>query len=36
MEISIPNEILNMDISENAEQQTNQTIEVSYMVTKQL
>jgi len=34
--VNIPNEILNMDVSENTEQQTTQVIEVINVFTKQL
>lgn len=34
--MNIPNEILNMDVSENTEQQTTQVIEVINVLTKQL
>jgi len=34
--VNIPNEILNMDVSENTEQQTTQVIEVINVLTKQL
>ena len=34
--MNIPSEILNMDVSENTEQQTTQVIEVINVLTKQL